>query len=61
MKRISKGGTERESVIDPALEKPLLCLHAAMNVGSFWKAVISLRNRVSGLCGLATSFQIEAA
>jgi DNA-binding CsgD family transcriptional regulator len=54
MKRISKGGTERESVIDPALEKPLLCLHAAMNVGSFWKAMQQVLSAAmpNGLVGL---------
>jgi len=30
---------KRESVIDPVIEKPLLRLHRAMNVSSFWKAV----------------------
>jgi len=54
MKRISKGGTKREPVIDPALEKPLLSLHAAMNVGSFWKAIqqllrAAMPNRLIGL------------
>ena len=54
MKRISKGGMERESVIDPTLEKPLLSLHAAMNVGSFWKATqqllsAAMPNRLIGL------------
>jgi DNA-binding CsgD family transcriptional regulator len=43
-----------EPVIDPALEKPLLSLHAAMNVGSFWKAVqqllaAAMPNRLIGL------------
>src|SRR5438034_3329661 len=54
MKRISKGGTERESVIDPALEKPLLCLHAAMNLGSFWKAMQQVLSAAmpNGLVGL---------
>lgn len=33
---------KRESVIDPVLEKPLLNLHAAMNLGSFWKAIQQL-------------------
>jgi DNA-binding CsgD family transcriptional regulator len=33
---------KREAVIDPSLEKTLLCLHAAMNVGSFWKAIQQL-------------------
>ncbi len=41
-------------MIDPALEKPLLNLHRAMNVNSFWKAVqqvlsAAIRNRVIGL------------
>jgi DNA-binding CsgD family transcriptional regulator len=54
MRRISKGGMERESVIDPILEKPLLSLHAAMNVGSFWKAIqqllsAAMPNRLIGL------------
>jgi DNA-binding CsgD family transcriptional regulator len=54
MKRTSRGGTERESVIDPSLQKALLCLHAAMNVGSFWKAIqqllsAAIPNRLIGL------------
>jgi DNA-binding CsgD family transcriptional regulator len=49
-----KTGSKRGSVIDPALEKPLLSLHAAMNVGSFWKAIqqllsASMPNRIIGL------------
>ncbi len=32
-------GSKNEPVIDPALEKPLLKLHRAMDVKSFWKAV----------------------
>jgi DNA-binding CsgD family transcriptional regulator len=54
MKRISKGGTRSEPVIDPSLEKPLLCLHAAMNVDSFWQAIqhllsAAMPNRLIGL------------
>src|SRR5437870_4008523 len=54
MKRISSGGTERQPVIDPSLEKTLLSLHAAMNVGSFWKAIkqllaVAIPNRLIGL------------
>jgi DNA-binding CsgD family transcriptional regulator len=54
MKRISRDGRKRESVIDSTLEKPLLCLHAAMNVGSFWKAIeqllaAAIPNRLIGL------------
>jgi hypothetical protein len=32
-------GGKREPVIGPALEKPLLKLHRALDVKSFWKAV----------------------
>ena len=54
MKRNSRVSTKREPVIDPSLEKPLLCLHAAMNVGSFWKAIqqllsAAIPNRLIGL------------
>src|SRR5213595_3370211 len=33
---------KREAVIDPSLEKTLLGLHAAMDLGSFWKAIQQL-------------------
>src|SRR3989442_11879173 len=54
MKRTSRVGMKREAVIDPSLEKTLLCLHAAMNVGSFWKAIqqllaTAIPNRLIGL------------
>src|SRR5436305_4095558 len=42
MKRTSRVDMKREAVIDPSLEKTLLSLHAAMNVGSFWKAIQQL-------------------
>jgi DNA-binding CsgD family transcriptional regulator len=49
-----RGENNLEPVIDPALEKPLLSLHAAMNVGSFWKAIqqllsVAIPNRLIGL------------
>ena len=34
--------TKRELVIDPALQKPLLKLHRAVDVKSFWKSVLRL-------------------
>jgi DNA-binding CsgD family transcriptional regulator len=45
---------KREAVIDPSLEKTLLSLHAAMNLGSFWKAIqqllaAAIPHRVIGL------------
>jgi DNA-binding CsgD family transcriptional regulator len=54
MKRTFRGGMNREAVIDPSLEKTLLCLHAAMNLGSFWKAIqqlvaAAIPNRLIGL------------
>src|SRR6266704_2540878 len=54
MKRTSRDGMKREAVIDPSLEKTLLSLHAAMNVGSFWKAIeqllaAAIPNRLIGL------------
>ena len=42
MKRTFRVGIKREAVIDPSLEKTLLSLHAAMDVGSFWKAIQQL-------------------
>src|SRR6266571_1177360 len=54
MKRTSRVGMRREAVIDPSLEKTLLCLHAAINLGSFWKAIqqllaAAIPNRLIGL------------
>ena len=54
MRRSSKVGMKREAVIDPSLEKTLLSLHAAMDVGSFWKAIqqllsAAIPNRLIGL------------
>jgi len=45
---------KREAVIDPLLEKTLLGLHAATNLGSFWKAIqqllsAAIPNRLIGL------------
>src|SRR6266536_5363524 len=54
MRRTSSVGMKREAVIDPSLEKTLLGLHAAMNLGSFWKAIqqllsAAIPNRLIGL------------
>ena len=54
MKRTSRVSMKREAVIDPSLEKTLLSLHAAMDVGSFWKAIqqllaAAIPNRLIGL------------
>ena len=39
MKRRSKASTKRRSIVDPILEKPLLHLHGATDIDSFWKAI----------------------
>jgi len=39
MKRRTKASAKRRSIVDPTLEKPLLHLHAATDIDSFWKAV----------------------
>ena len=54
LKQNPKTGSRREAVIDPSLEKTLLSLHAAMDVGSFWKAIqqllaAAIPNRLIGL------------
>jgi len=54
MTRIAGVGTKREPVIDPVLERPLLGLHRAMNIDSFWKAVqrllsAAIPNRLMGM------------
>jgi DNA-binding CsgD family transcriptional regulator len=54
MKRTPRDGMKREAVIDPSLEKTLLSLHAAMDVGSFWNAIqqllaAAIPNRLIGL------------
>jgi len=54
LRRNLRVSSKLEPVIDPALEKPLLNLHRAMDVNSFWNAVrrllsASLVNRSVGL------------
>jgi DNA-binding CsgD family transcriptional regulator len=49
-----RGKNNLEPVIDPVLERPLLNLHAATNVGSLWKAIqqllsAAMPNRLIGL------------
>jgi DNA-binding CsgD family transcriptional regulator len=53
-KRNLRRGKDLEPVIDPALERPLLSLHRAMDVNSFWRAVqqvlsVAIPNCVIGL------------
>ena len=39
MTRTSQASTKRRSIVDPRLEKPLLHLHSANDIDSFWKAI----------------------
>jgi hypothetical protein len=39
MKRISKAGASRKTIIDSPVEKSLLRLHGTIDIESFWKAV----------------------
>src|SRR5216117_1870655 len=54
MRRTSRVDMKREAVIDPLLEKTLLGLHAATNLGSFWKAMQQVLSAAmpNGLVGL---------
>ena len=50
----SKSDGKQESVIDSAVEKPLLRLHRTLNIRSYWKAIqrllsAALPNQVIGL------------
>jgi DNA-binding CsgD family transcriptional regulator len=50
----SRAANNLDPVIDPALERPLLNLHRAMDVNSFWSAVqqvlsVAIRSRAIGL------------
>src|SRR5882672_10248180 len=54
MKQPSKATARVQSITDPRLEKPLLHLHAAIDVDSFWQAVqdiigVALQTRFIGL------------
>jgi DNA-binding CsgD family transcriptional regulator len=39
MRRRSRNPAKRQSIVEPILEKPLLRLHAAIHIDSFWKAI----------------------
>jgi len=57
MKRRSKPTVELHSVPDPRLEKPLLHLHAAINVDSFWKAVQNVIQAAFPTCFIGLTLQ----
>src|SRR5438270_927297 len=57
MKRRSKATTRLQSVLDPTLEKPLLHLHAAIDVDSFWKGVQDVIEAALPNCFIGLNFQ----
>src|SRR5437763_1993531 len=57
MKRRSKATTRLQSVLDPTLEKPLLHLHAAIDVDSFWKAVQNVIQAALPTCFIGLMLQ----
>jgi len=57
MKRRSKPTVGLHSVPDPRLEKPLLHLHAAINVDSFWKAVQNVIQAAFPTCFIGLTLQ----
>ncbi len=57
MKRRSKASTKRRSIVDPTLEKPLLNLHAATDIDSFWKAVQQVIEATLPTCFIGLTLQ----
>ena len=57
MKRRSKPTVGLHSVADPRLEKPLLHLHAAIDVDSFWKAVQNVIQAALPTCFIGLTLQ----
>ena len=57
MKRRSKANTRLQSIVDPRLEKPLLHLHAANDVDSFWRAVQDILGAALPTCFIGLTLQ----
>ena len=57
MKRRSKASIKRRSIVDPTLEKPLLHLHAATDIDSFWKAVQQVIEAALPTCFIGLTLQ----
>jgi DNA-binding CsgD family transcriptional regulator len=57
MKRRLKASAKRRSIIDPTLEKPLLHLHAATDIDSFWKAVRQVIEAALPSCFIGLTLQ----
>ena len=57
MMRISKAGDNPETIIDSAVERPLLSLHGAIDIESFWKAVQGVIEAVLPGCFVGMTLQ----
>ena len=56
-KRQRKATSRVQSIVDPALERPLLHLHAAIDVDSFWKAVQNVIQAALPSCFIGLTLQ----
>jgi DNA-binding CsgD family transcriptional regulator len=56
-KRQRKATPRVQSIVDPTLEKPLLRLHAATDVDSFWKAVQNVIQAALPTCYIGLTLQ----
>ena len=57
MKRQAKASAKRRSIVEPILEKPLLHLHAATDIDSFWKAVRQVIEAALPSCFIGLTLQ----
>ena len=57
MKRRAKASVKRRSIVDPTLEKPLLHLHRAADIDSFWKAVQQVIEAALPSCFIGLTLQ----
>jgi len=57
MKRRSKASIRPQSIVDPRLEKPLLHLHAAIDIDSFWNAVQDVIEAALPTCFIGITLQ----
>src|SRR5262249_56023163 len=56
-KRQRKATPRMQSIVDPTLERPLLNLHAAIDVDSFWKAVQNVIQAALPSCFIGLTLQ----
>src|ERR1700736_5926792 len=57
MRRRAKASRKRQSIVDPTLEKPLLHLHRASDIESFWKAVQQVIEAALPSCFIGLTLQ----